>query len=588
MKTTNIFKNNITKYSLIFIIGCIIGYIISQVFSNSENVSNQKTLTTQSTNNNQIWTCSMHPQIRQSQPGKCPICGMDLIPLQMNNNSNLEYNKIQMSESAIKLADIQTTKVQKSTPIKEIQLSGKIKVNEEKTAVITARFSGRIEKLFINYTGQTINKNEKLCIIYSPDLIKAQKELLEVISYKQSNPEYYKAIRNKLKLWSLTDEQINLIEQKSEVQNYFEILAPISGTVIKKNVVIGNYVNEGDVLFEIADLNNVWIELEAYEADLPWIKIGDNLQFEIQSLPGKKLDATISFIDPVINPETRTASIRAEIQNNNNLLKPEMFVKGKIKTHLPFSKDALIIPKSAVLWTGNKSVVYVKDQNADIPTFEYREIVLGEDAGNFYVVKEGLSENEEIVSNGVFKVDAAAQLQGKKSMMNSNTQNSQSNNITNHNHQLFSLNSNTQKILQSLLKDYIQLKDELVADNFEKSKMTSKVLLQDIKKINSSAFKGESKDLFLKFSKEVEERLKRMENAKDIESIRTDFIELSNQFIQFISQFEPLEQTIYIEYCPMANQNKGAEWISFESEIRNPYFGKSMLKCGKVVREIKK
>ncbi|MEK6615086.1 MAG: efflux RND transporter periplasmic adaptor subunit, partial [Bacteroidota bacterium] len=378
MNNFNKNKKSLATSAGLIIAGIIIGWLIfgegkenpSQPILSDKNIEQQAT----------IWTCSMHPQIRKDKPGKCPICAMDLIPLESGDEENTEFNKISMSESAIRIAEVQIAIVQKSMPEKQIRLQGKVKPDERKIAVITSRFSGRIEKLFVNFTGQEVQQGEKLAIIYSPDLITAQKELFEAIKFKQTNPEYYKAAKNKLKLWSLSENQIDNIEQNGEPQNYFEVLSPLSGTVMKREVALGDYVNEGAMLFEIADLSAVWIMFDAYESDLPWIRTGAPVTFEVQSQPGKIFSGKVTFIDPVVNPETRVAYLRTEMENPAHLLKPEMFVRGIIKAKLPSALNALIIPKSSVLWTGKKAVVYVKVKEQTKPTFEYREITLGEDA----------------------------------------------------------------------------------------------------------------------------------------------------------------------------------------------------------------
>lgn len=367
-----------------------------------------------------IYTCSMHPQIRQNKPGLCPICNMDLIPMESmdSGGDDADPNEIQMSESAIALASVQTTIVKKGLPEKNVQLLGKIKPDERNIAVLTARFGGRIEKLFINYTGQYVTKGQKLGTIYSPELISAQQELLEAIKFKDSNPSFYKASRAKLKLWDLTEEQINSIENSDEPKNYFEILSPISGTVTKRNIAIGDYIKEGTDLFEIINLSQVWVMFDAYESDLPWIKTGDIIDFTIQSFPGQTYSGKVKFIDPIIDSKTRVAQVRVELSNPKLFFKPEMFVSGILKSQIAENSEELLIPKSSILWTGKKAVVYIKVPERETPTFLYREITLGPEAGNFYVVKDGLKEGEEIAINGVFKIDASAQLAGKQSMMN--------------------------------------------------------------------------------------------------------------------------------------------------------------------------
>jgi Cu(I)/Ag(I) efflux system membrane fusion protein len=414
----NKIKQNPGLVSGILIAGLVIGFMIGRPSRHHEEETPVNQQISQSST--RIWTCSMHPQIRLDHPGKCPICGMDLIPLQdfAASDSTKSSNEILMTDDAIKLADIQTMMVKKAYPIKEIDLLGKVKSDERNIAELTARFGGRIEKLYVNFTGQDVKKGEKLVTIYSPVLVTAQKELLEAQEYKLSNPELYLAARNKLRLWDLTDEQIDNIEQKGEVQSYFDVLSPIAGTVTRRDVSRGDYVKEGSPLFQVTDLTNIWIMFEAYESDLPWIKTGDDVRFTVESFPGKKFNGRINFIDPVIDPKTRIAQARVEVRNPGLLLKPEMFVNGVVNSTIAGNKKNLMVPKTAVLWTGKRAVVYVKVPDRDQPSFKYREITLGPAAGDFYVVDNGLLEGEEIAVNGVFKIDAAAQLAGKPSMMN--------------------------------------------------------------------------------------------------------------------------------------------------------------------------
>ncbi len=413
----NIDKKNIRNYALVLIVGLFLGWIF---FHNSGNTTEATHDHTEHAEEGTIWTCSMHPQIRMDHPGKCPICSMDLIPLEKttDDNGGSDPNEVQMSESAMKLAEIQSMPVRRDYSNKEVYLLGKVKPDERNISELTARFGGRIEKLIVNFTGQNVKKGQKLATIYSPELVTAQKELLEAVEYKQSNPSFYLAARNKLKLWDLTEGQIDGIETEGQPQNYFDVLSPISGTVTMRHVAIGDYVKEGNALFQVIDLTKVWVMFEAYESDLPWLKKGDKVEFTVQSLPGEKFNGQVTYIDPFLDPKTRTANVRVEVSNSKLELKPEMFANGIIKPRISSAKKDLLIPKTAVLWTGKRSIVYVKVPDREMSSFLYREITLGPEAGDFYVVKYGLTEGEEIAVNGVFKIDAAAQLEGKPSMMN--------------------------------------------------------------------------------------------------------------------------------------------------------------------------
>lgn len=415
-------KENYKLVLGVLIVGLLLGWVFFH--SSGGTASSNETSIVESGHNHEeeatVWTCSMHPQIKQDAPGDCPICGMDLIPMSsmQSDGSDVNPNEIAMSESAAKLAEIQTIYVTKGQPSKTVFLQGKVHADERNIAELTARFGGRIEKLFVNFTGQNVKKGEKLATIYSPGLVTAQRELLEAIAYKESRPNLYAAAKAKLRLWDLTEDQISAIEDKGEPQVYFDVLSPISGTVMMRHVALGDYVKEGSALFQVIDLSKVWVMFDAYESDLPWVKLGDKVDFTLQALPGKNYSGKVSYIDPFLNGSTRVAKVRVEIRNPHLELKPEMFVNGHVQSEIAKSSTDLLIPKSAVLWTGKRAIVYVKVPERDNPTFLYRQVVLGPEAGNFYVVTEGLQEGEEIAVNGVFKIDAASQLQGLPSMMN--------------------------------------------------------------------------------------------------------------------------------------------------------------------------
>ena len=430
MKTTRkmkeIIQNIKENYKLVLIVlavGLLLGWLF---FGNGGESTGIKQEAQNHEGHNHVaedattWTCSMHPQIKQEEPGDCPICGMDLIPLSsmQNDEGSTNPNELMMTESAAELANISTTVVKRETPEKEIFLQGKVQEDERNISFITARFGGRIEKLFINFTGQEVNRGDKLATIYSPELVTAQRELIESATFKESRPALYNAAKSKLQLWDISDEQIAEIERNGEPLVYFNVVSPISGTVTMRHVALGDYVKEGTALFKLVDLSTVWIQFDAYESDLPWIKRGDRVEYTIPSLPGEKFKGRVAFIDPIIDSKTRIAKVRLEQSNPGQKIKPEMFVSGIVSSRIAASSEQLLVPKSAVLWTGKRAVVYVKVPNRENPTFLYREITLGPEAGDSYVVADGLEEGEEIATNGVFKIDAAAQLQGLTSMMN--------------------------------------------------------------------------------------------------------------------------------------------------------------------------
>jgi membrane fusion protein, copper/silver efflux system len=414
LRRFKIFSNKYVNYGLILILGTFIGWLVFHSSPKTEENHDHSTEVAQGT----IWTCAMHPQIRMDQPGKCPICGMELIPLVKSSTTFVDPSAIHLSKEASQLANVLTSFVTKQKPVKEVRLYGKVQADERLLQSQVAHLPGRIDQLALNFTGESVVKGQVLAVIYSPELITAQQELLETVKTKQAQPELYEASKEKLRQYKITDEQIAKIENSGAVQNSFEVVSNTSGTVIARYINTGDHVALGTVLYKIADLSKVWIMFDAYESDLQFLKRGEKVSFTIQALPGKDFSGDIVFIDPVIDPVTRVAKVRVETGNQSGKLKPEMFSTGIVSTTLTEYKDDMVIPKSAVLWTGKRSIVYVKQSGTDEPIFKLREIGLGPMLGESYVVTDGLIEGEEIVTSGTFSVDAAAQLEGKPSMMN--------------------------------------------------------------------------------------------------------------------------------------------------------------------------
>jgi membrane fusion protein, copper/silver efflux system len=522
-----------------------------------------------------IWTCSMHPQIRQNEPGLCPICGMDLIPL--DNAAGDDDQALEMSPTAIKLANIQTTKVQQAQAVKEILLNGRIKADERRVYSQVAHVPGRIEKLYIDYTGKYIKTGQKLAEVYSPELITAQEELLEAKKYASSNPMLLEAARNKLKLWKISAAQIRAIEQSGRVRTNLPIRADVSGYVMEKNVNLGDHLDQGEIMFQIADLNKVWAMFEAYESDLSWLNTGDPISFTVSSLPGKTFEAKISYIDPVIDPVKRVAMVRAEVTNTAQQLKPEMFVKGKVSANLDEQHKGLIIPESAVMWTGKRSVVYVKDTQKETPTFRMQEVILGENLGHAYIVEKGLQEGQLVVSNGTFTIDAAAQLKGLPSMMNpegtDEAKEGTSEKLKTHTPEQF------QKQLTKAFEEYLKLKDALIATDTKKAAQAALAVQQALKEVDMKLLKGKTHDDWMQQSKSMNSKLILIADSDELSEQRLVFADLSNVLYESIKAFG-IENKVYYQYCPMANKNQGAFWLSAQEEIRNPYMNKAMLGCG--------
>jgi len=429
----------------------------------------------------EIWTCSMHPQIRQPNPGLCPICEMDLIPLKDSGEGGIR--EVTVSPEAAALLNLQVSPVIRSAAVAEVSLFGRIAYDERSISTITSRIGGRIDRLFVDFTGAMVRKGDHLAEIYSPEIYVAQREVIEATKAIENQPanssdpvrqtrlRLLNAAREKLRLLQLSEEQIDEIASQKNPSDRITIRSPQDGIVVEKSVNLGSYVKTGDSLFKVADLSTVWLILEAYESDLPWLRYAQDVEFSIEALPGEEFHGRVAFIDPDINPVTRVAQVRVNVKNPGQKLKPGMFARAGVESrmtnggkvvdpslegkwispmHPEIVKDGpgkcdicgmplvpaaelgfiadiaqnddlpLLVPASAVLQTGERAVVYIRIPEKADPTFEGREIVLGPKVGRQFIVENGLSEGELVVSQGAFKLDSELQIKAKPSMMNPN------------------------------------------------------------------------------------------------------------------------------------------------------------------------
>ena len=576
-------NKNIIYLAIAVLIGLLGGWLIfggpsEASMSNKDNLDVSDNHDHSAEGESQMWTCSMHPQIMRPEPGDCPICGMDLIPAE-SGDDGLAMNEIRMTENAMALANIRTTIVgnERTENGDTISLSGKIKMNEEENAVQASYFDGRIERLNVNYEGQEIRKGQLLATIYAPNLVAAQQELITAASLKESQPSLYKAVRNKLKLWKLSENQINTIEESGKVKENFPIYATVSGTVSEKMASEGDYVRQGQPIVKVSNLNSVWAEFDAYENRISELKEGQKIKVTTNAYPNKEFDATISFIDPVLNTQTRTVTVRANLKNKEGIFKPGMFVTGKVEGKPNSSNAQLSIPASAVMWTGERSLVYVKT-NPNEPVFEMREVTLGTRSGEIITVVSGLQDGDEIVTNGTFTVDAAAQLQGKNSMMNKEKNASSEDTLQ----MKMELSKNTQDIFQKGVVSYLKMKDAFVDSDAKSVSAFAKATLESLKPVSDSELEGMVKSHFSK----ITQMLSAIAENDDIDNQRSHFVVLNQNMVPIVMNIDNLDPKVFIQKCPMANNNKGAFWISADTEIRNPYYGEQMMTCGSVVDSI--
>lgn len=562
-----------------------------------------------------IWTCSMHPQIRKPGPGDCPICGMDLVPVRESQEEQLGPRQLKLSPTAVKLAEIEVAPVERRSVVDNIRLAGKVEFDETRVKYISAWISGRLDRLYVDYTGTYVKKGTPLVKLFSPQLIVAQQELIQArqtlnklgrnSSSKIAETVQRTAVaaRGKLGLWGLTPSQIQEIEKRKSPAQHLTIFSPINGVVIHKNAVEGLYVKTGTRIYTIADLSWVWVKLDAYESNLTGIKLGQTVKFETESYPGEIFSGKVAFIDPVVNPQTRTVKVRVNVPNSNYKLKPEMFVWANLLSPMDASTEAalLVIPETAPLLTGKRAVVYVAVKDTE-GIFEGREVVLGSRIGSYFAIKEGLTEGEMVVVNGAFKIDSDLQIRAKPSMMHveggtplpthhhsgTSRQEGEERGHKHLDHQPDLRGSSSQvsvpkafsDSIDSLTSAYLAMQQALSRDDYKKARQEVQSVRESFDLLDMKLLSGNDHAAWMNFQKLLLKNIKKMTQSRDIENLRSHFADFSVVVTEVVKRYGGgIKESIYRFHCPMALNNKGAYWLQDHPDTRNPYFGASMLKC---------
>ena len=414
----------------------------------------------------QVWTCSMHPQIRLPKAGKCPICSMPLIlakttaPAEKKEGDAPEA-MLSLSEHARAMASVETVAIERRAITHEIRAVGKVQYNESALAVINSRVEGYIEKLYVDFTGVQVKKGDHLVAIYSPDLVLAQKELLVGLEGPANNA-LIEASKLKLRRWGLTQEQVDDLVQNRKVSERVTLFSPIDGTVTERMAVQQAMVKSGEMLYKLANLESVWVYLDIYESELGWVQQGQSATIHAEAYPSEEFTGRIWFINPVLTEESRTVKVLVNIANTEQKLKPGMFVSATIRvqvladgkaaptgfggqftcpmhpqvlqvqagacprcgmalTVIPGGKikptdaelSVLAVPVSAVLDSGVRKLVYVEHSQGE---FMPMEVTLGPRAGDYYSVLDGLKEGEKVAVRGNFLLDSQFQIQGLPSL----------------------------------------------------------------------------------------------------------------------------------------------------------------------------
>ncbi len=366
----------------------------------------------------QMYQCPMHLQIIQDHAGTCPICAMDLVPMESDalkgEGAGLEYHAVvKIDPERQQLIGLRTEKVAEGTVSGDLRALGRVVVDETRVRKVNVKVEGFVEKLFVDFVGKPVAKGQPLFSFYSPDFVSAQREYLLALktqkalaggSMQGSGVELLESARHRLALWDVPQEAVEQLEKTGEVQRALLLRSPISGVVTAKNVVEGARITPADTPFEITDLSHVWVQVEVYEAELGLAKVGLPAELTVQSAPGRTYQGRVAFVDPVMDPRTRTAKARLEFPNPKDELKPEMFGDVVLRGR---GRKGMIIPLDAVLDAGTTKVAFVALGEGK---FEPREVTTGTTVGEKVEIRSGLKVGEEVVVRANFLVDSESRL----------------------------------------------------------------------------------------------------------------------------------------------------------------------------------
>ncbi len=520
----------------------------------------------------EVWTCSMHPQIRADGPGQCPICGMDLVPASSLQESDAA-DAVMLSDRARALAKIVTAPVQQS----EASASGRplvarVEVDETRLRNVTSWIGGRIDRLHLRATGERVRRGQVVATLYSPEVYSAHQDLLvakrQFMRMEDAAPAArtgaeaaLEAARERLRLLGVEGAQLEELEAAEHPTRAVRIRADAGGTILERVATQGSYVRPGAVLYRVADLGRVWVQLEAYERDLPLLRVGAHVAFEFPSLPNRVLEGEVAFVDPVVDPRRRTAQVRVSVRNEDGALRPGMV--GEATLHVSGSSQ-LTIPASAPLFTGHRSLVYV-EVSGDRPSYVPRTVTLGPRQGDVYPVLAGLEAGERVVVHGAFVLDADLQIQGGSSMMTRPDDTDRA-----------SLREADRAALSSVVEAYLDVAEALAADDAATARQAAERLHQAIMAVgNLEGWDAIAEPLMA--------HARHVAHAPTLAGMREGFESVSSAIQALLARYgNPTDTPVRLTFCPMAFDGRGARWLQRAEEVHNAYFGEAMLSCGSI------
>ncbi len=522
---------------------------------------------------------AMHPWIKSDQPGRCTICGMELTPV-YEGETGLDVGRdmISLSASSIRVLNVQTTEVKTQSLIKTLTVAGTIDDDDSKHRVLSAYIPGRIEKLHVSYVGAEVKAGEPLAEFYSPMLLQTEREYRAIAG--STNSDLRSAVASRLRQVGLTPEQIEALPTKPADAITSQILAPISGTVTEKKIYAGQYVQEGEKLFEIADFATMWFQFRAYEQDLPWIHSGQKVDVSTPSLPGKVVTGVIKFIDPNLDEATRSTKVRVELENplvdGRRLFSHRLYADGVVHLDAP---ETLVVPRSAIIQTGPQAIAFV-DQGGG--GYARRVLQLGRRGDGLVEIISGVSAGEKVVVQGNLLMDGQAEMNRSFATHAMHAED------TNAAPAFPALTGEQRKVV----KDFLSLADALATS----------LSADDVKEFNAQAAKThvptptllnafDGTNAWQALLKPVEKvgHLSTAENLKAARKAFYPFSEATVALAQALRRADKEFASVKVFRCPMTKDAfpgapNRADWLQLKPEVRNPWFGAEMLDCGAEVK----
>jgi Cu(I)/Ag(I) efflux system membrane fusion protein len=586
-----------------------------------------------------IYTCPMHPQIRQPAPGRCPICGMALVPAS-SAAADLDEFSVKIEPAQRRLANIQTAAVERGPLEAVLQTIGVIAVDESRQATIAAYIDGRLERLFADYTGVSIQKGDHLAVIYSPQLYGAQVEYLEarransagegLPAVRRAQEALIANTRQRLREFGMTEDQLATLDQTGQAESRLTIYAPQGGTVIEKLAIEGNYVTAGDPIYRIAELSTVWLMLKLFPEDATRIRFGQRVEAVVQSLPGETLLGRVAFIDPTVDPTTRTVAVRVELVNDDGRLRPGDYATARITlpigprghvydadlagkwispmhpqiirgepgqcpicgmdlvptTEYGFANEpvpqaeSLYVPRTAVLLAGGNSVVYVETEPG---VFEIRPVTVGPILRDKIVILDGLAEGEQVATAGNFLIDSQMQLAGKPSLIDPTRAvargKEQEGPLQFERIKVATVGGAAGAQLESLFAAYFEIQQALAADRPAPPAAAHALHRSAADLADETALPPTSRTLVQTAASHAEHL-----HHMDLAAARKAFKPISQAVVTLATQVrgEGARTSFTHFYCPMV-PGGGGDWLQSGGEVLNPYFGSEMLRCGEQV-----